>query len=108
MGGIEEIKNLLYRIYGEQAGNQALEKVRLLIDGFPKKTSEKTAFFSQEDVILITYGDSLHREGQAPIGSLHDFAKTHLKGAISTIHFLPFFPFSSDDGFSVMDFHAII
>jgi sucrose phosphorylase len=78
-----------------------------LIDGFPKKTAEKAAFFSQEDVILITYGDSLQREGQTPIGTLHDFAKTHLKGAISTIHFLPFFPFSSDDGFSVMDFHAI-
>ncbi|MGD9302799.1 MAG: alpha-amylase family glycosyl hydrolase [Desulfobacterales bacterium] len=107
MAGIEEIKNLLYRIYGEQSGNQALEKIRLLIDGFPKKKSEKAAFFSQEDVILITYGDSLQRQGQAPIGTLHDFAKTHLKGAISTIHFLPFFPFSSDDGFSVMDFYAI-
>jgi sucrose phosphorylase len=107
MAGIEEIKKLLHRIYGEQAGNQALQKIRLLIDDFPKKTSKKAAFFSQEDVILITYGDSLHREGQTPIGTLQDFAKTHLKGAISTIHFLPFFPFSSDDGFSVMDFHAI-
>jgi len=107
MTGIEKIKKLLHRIYGEQAGNRALEKIRIMIDAFPKKASEKAMFFSEKDVILITYGDSLKREGQAPIDTLHDFAKTYLKGAISTIHFLPFFPFSSDDGFSVMDFYAI-
>ncbi|UCG07277.1 MAG: alpha-glucosidase C-terminal domain-containing protein [Desulfobacterales bacterium] len=107
MAGIEKIKKLLQRIYGEEEGNQALEKIRLLIADFPEKKSEPDAFFSQEDVVLITYGDSLQRKGQTPIATLHDFAKTHLKGAISTIHFLPFFPFSSDDGFSVKDFYAI-
>jgi sucrose phosphorylase len=30
-----------------------------------------------------------------------------LKGLFSTIHFLPFFPYSSDDGFSVIDFFSI-
>ncbi|UCE51071.1 MAG: alpha-glucosidase C-terminal domain-containing protein [Desulfobacterales bacterium] len=107
MEDIERIKKLLHRIYGEKAGNQALKKILPLIENFPKKKSEKDPFFSQEDVVLITYGDSLQKAGEPPIATLHDFAKTHLKGAISTIHFLPFFPFSSDDGFSVMDFHAI-
>jgi sucrose phosphorylase len=58
-------------------------------------------------VVLITYGDSLLKKGEAPLVTLHTFANTYLKGAISNIHFLPFFPYSSDDGFSVMDFHAI-
>jgi sucrose phosphorylase len=104
---MESIRQLLHRIYGEKDGNQALEKILPLIENFPKKKSETDAFFSQEDVVLITYGDSLLKAGQPPMGTLHDFAGAHLQGAISTIHFLPFFPFSSDDGFSVMDFHAI-
>jgi len=56
---------------------------------------------------LITYGDSLLGEGQVPLVTLHDFANTYLKDAISTVHFLPFFPWSSDDGFSVIDFSTI-
>jgi sucrose phosphorylase len=49
----------------------------------------------------------LKKDGEAPLATLHEFAKTYLNGAISNIHFLPFFPYSSDDGFSVMDFFEI-
>jgi sucrose phosphorylase len=104
---MDDIKQLLHRIYGQKKGDQAFEKILALIEKFPKIKSETDAFFSQEDVVLITYGDSLLKEDELPIKTLQDFALNHLKGAISTIHFLPFFPFSSDDGFSVMDFHAI-
>ncbi|MGD8878587.1 MAG: alpha-amylase family glycosyl hydrolase, partial [Syntrophobacterales bacterium] len=69
--------------------------------------SDKEGYFSQEDVVLITYGDSLLGKGQVPLVTLHDFANTYLKDGISTVHFLPFFPWSSDDGFSVMDFSTI-
>ncbi len=58
-------------------------------------------------MVLITYGDSLKKEGEAPLATLHGFANQYLKGAISNVHFLPFFPYSSDDGFSVMDFFEI-
>ncbi len=58
-------------------------------------------------MVLITYGDSLLGEGQVPLVTLHNFANTYLKDAISTVHFLPFFPWSSDDGFSVVDFSTI-
>ncbi len=104
---MERIKKFLHRIYGEKEGGRAFEKILALIENFPKMKSQTDAFFSQEDVVLITYGDSLLKADEQPIRTLHGFARTHLKGAISTVHFLPFFPFSSDDGFSVMDFHAI-
>jgi sucrose phosphorylase len=107
MENIEKIKKLLNGIYGEKKGDQAFERVNALIENFPESKSESESFFSQEDVVLITYGDSLLKEDQEPIKTLHDFGLNYLKGAVSTIHFLPFFPFSSDDGFSVMDFHAI-
>jgi glycosidase len=58
-------------------------------------------------VVLITYGDTLRNNGEAPLSTCHDFAKKHLRGVVSAIHFLPFFPYSSDDGFSVIDFFTI-
>lgn len=58
-------------------------------------------------MILITYGDSLLPDGEAPLVGLHDFARRHLAGAISGIHLLPFFPYSSDYGFAVEDYLAV-
>ncbi len=59
MNRIEGIKQLLHRIYGQKMGDQVFEKILALIESFPKMKSETDAFFSQEDVVLITYGDSL-------------------------------------------------
>jgi sucrose phosphorylase len=107
MKGIETIKQLLNNIYGEVNGRLAFERISPLIENGPAPKRKKQGYFSQEDVILITYGDSIKKEGQAPVATLHDFAVGYLEGAISGIHFLPFFPYSSDDGFSVIDFFAI-
>jgi glucosylglycerate phosphorylase len=101
------MKRILQRIYGEREGESAYERIIPLIEKFPVQQSDKEGYFSQEDVVLITYADSLLGRGQVPLVTLHDFANTYLKDAISTIHFLPFFPWSSDDGFSVMDFFSI-
>jgi sucrose phosphorylase len=107
MEGVDRLKHLLERIYGENTAALALQRVMPLIESFQSQKSKKEEYFSQEDVVLITYGDSLLKKGEAPLVTLHNFANKYLKGAISNIHFLPFFPYSSDDGFSVMDFHAI-
>jgi glycosidase len=107
MANLAEVKRLLKKIYGDREGELALERIMPLIEQFPVQKSDKEGYFSQEDVVLITYGDSFLGKGQVPLVTLHDFANTYLKDAISTVHFLPFFPWSSDDGFSVMDFFAI-
>ncbi|MGD8258014.1 MAG: alpha-amylase family glycosyl hydrolase [Desulfobacterales bacterium] len=107
MDGMQKVKELLFEIYGEKKGQSAFERLLPIIEKFPAQKRKKQEFFSQEDVVLITYGDSLMQEGQTSIATLNQFANQYLKGAISTIHFLPFFPYSSDDGFSVMDFFAI-
>ncbi len=107
MNPVEDIRHLLHGIYGEENGNRALERISPLIENFPRRARRKQGYFSQEDVVLITYGDTLCKQGESPLATLHDFAKKYLKSAVSAIHFLPFFPYSSDDGFSVMDFHAI-
>jgi glycosidase len=56
---------------------------------------------------LITYGDTLNKKGELPLRTLYEFAVSQFKHVFSTIHILPFFPFSSDDGFSVIDFFAV-
>ncbi|MDX2502726.1 MAG: alpha-amylase family glycosyl hydrolase [Deltaproteobacteria bacterium] len=104
---MDTVKQLLIKIYGEQTGKLALERLAPVIDKFPAVPGSKKEFFSQEDIILITYGDTLSRAEQAPLATLHEFAAGYLKGAVSAVHFLPFFPYSSDDGFSVSDFFAI-
>ena len=59
------------------------------------------------DAILITYGDQLRQPGAPPLRVLADFCDTHLRGIISGLHLLPFYPYSSDDGFSVIDYTAV-
>ncbi|MGD9180515.1 MAG: alpha-amylase family glycosyl hydrolase [Desulfobacterales bacterium] len=107
MESMDKVKDLLKKIYGQATGTLALERIAPVIEKYAVKKSKKESYFSQKDVVLITYGDSLKKDGQAPLATLHAFANQYLKGAISNIHFLPFFPYSSDDGFAVMDFFQI-
>ncbi|MBL8965460.1 MAG: hypothetical protein JNG85_00550, partial [Spirochaetaceae bacterium] len=62
--------------------------------------------FQAGDAILIAYGDMLKGAG-APLGILADFCGRRLAGRFSHLHLLPFFPSSSDEGFSVMDFGVV-
>ncbi len=107
MESMDTIKDLLKKIYGQETGSLAFERIGPLITKYDLKKRKKESYFSQEDVVLITYGDSLKKDDEAPLATLHEFAGQYLKGAVSHLHFLPFFPYSSDDGFSVMDFFEI-
>jgi len=60
--------------------------------------------WDETDNILITYGNSIMNNDELPLHTLHKFLNDHLKDNIKSVHILPFFPFSSDDGFSVMDY----
>jgi glucosylglycerate phosphorylase len=59
------------------------------------------------DALLITYGDTLRGPDDAPLAALREFALRRLKGRVSGIHLLPFFPYSSDYGFAVNDYLAV-
>lgn len=66
-----------------------------------------TNHWSEQDIIMITYGDSVLAENEKPLVTLHDFINRYLQDHINSIHILPFFPYSSDDGFSVIDYSAV-
>ena len=66
-----------------------------------------TNHWSESDIILITYGDSIISQKQPPLKTLKTFLDTYLKSTINSVHILPFFPYSSDDGFSVIDYRQV-
>ena len=61
----------------------------------------------ENDVTLITYGNSIESGEERPLQSLNKFLRKHLKETISTVHILPFTLYSSDDGFSVIDYFEV-
>ncbi|MDJ0680052.1 MAG: sugar phosphorylase, partial [Xenococcaceae cyanobacterium MO_167.B52] len=65
--------------------------------------------FTEKDLIVITYGDLLYSESSSPLATLVNFLAQvpGFKKAINTLHILPFFPYSSDHGFSITDFRAV-
>jgi glucosylglycerate phosphorylase len=108
MAHMGRIADLLIRIYGQSKGQVALEQIGDLLAAFTAASlSTHSGYPDQKEIVLITYGDSLRRADQDPLKTLHAFVRHHLHKVISTIHFLPFFPYSSDDGFSVVDYLQI-
>lgn len=63
--------------------------------------------WDQRDIMMITYGDSLLKEGEKPLHTLHGFLNQYCQDFIGSVHILPFFPYSSDDGFAVINFKAV-
>ncbi|MCF6445831.1 sugar phosphorylase [Nereida sp. MMG025] len=87
----------------------------LVIDAFwpkgaPRRQRARAAgnsLWSQKDALLITYGNSVIDGVHKPLDLLADFLATYLDGTLNAVHILPFFPYTSDDGFAVSDFRAV-
>ncbi|MCX2778883.1 sugar phosphorylase [Microbulbifer thermotolerans] len=63
--------------------------------------------WDETDVMVITYGNTILSEKQHPLKALHHFLKTHFTMLINSVHILPFFPYSSDDGFAVINYKRV-
>jgi sucrose phosphorylase len=73
----------------------------------PRQKNQPAEHWSQRDMILITYGDSITASDEKPLVTLKTFLKAHLADHLTIVHVLPFFPYSSDDGFAVMDYYKV-
>lgn len=103
----DEMRSITEMIYGHDLGKLAFERVAELLENFEGSIHPALARFSQADTVLITYGDTIKGDEGSALRSLQTFAGQYLKDSFSAIHLLPFFPFSSDDGFSVIDYKAV-
>jgi sucrose phosphorylase len=106
------LDHLLY-LYEEPAAQPAFERLRSLLDDYRTRLAFKRrewagkSWLSQADSLLITYADQVREAGKAPLQSLADFCNQFLSGVVSGIHLLPFYPWTSDDGFSVVDYRIV-
>src|SRR5215831_13028162 len=107
----QSIADHLNFLYGPRA-DVALEPrlQQVLAKYFPASGSRaaprRASALTERDAILITYADQVRREGTPHLRTLGAFLDKHASSAISAVHLLPFFPSSSDDGFSVVDYYA--
>jgi len=101
---IQQWVDHLMNIYGDKKLAETIVndlQKRLASYVIPNKKQQN---LDQHDAVLITYGDSINKEREYPLKTLYEFLEHHVGDAISTVHILPFFPYSSDDGFSVIDY----
>jgi len=93
-------------LYGEARAATTLEKLQTILN-LTRPAPVRTFSLSERDVILITYGDMARRSDEPPLATLHQLLKQTIHDEINSVHILPFYPYSSDDGFSVIDFYAV-
>ena len=106
----EIIEEKLTFIYGEKRSKKIIIEIEKLLKKFSKNISfqnKKKTFLNEKDVVLITYGDNIQAANKNPLQSLLKFADDYLDQTINIIHILPFYPYSSDDGFSVIDYKKV-
>ena len=102
-----KIREYLAALYGVEHAGGVYQALEARIEAMPRPKRPQRYRFGPADAVLITYGHSLNRKGEAPLKTLRRFCRRHLADAFNTIHILPFFPFSSDDGFSVIDYTQV-
>jgi sucrose phosphorylase len=103
---IRKIESRLRFIYKEQYSEDILKKLNDVISSYEVQINSG-AKWDEKDVVLITYGDSIKQDNEIPLRTLKSFLNKNLKEQLSVVHILPFFPYSSDDGFSVIDFRQV-
>lgn len=100
----------LVTVYGEATACALLPRLEALLARYrpPIPPSARGLLpLSERDVLLITYADQVQAPPAAPLAVLGDFLDRHTAGLLSGVHLLPFYPYTSDDGFSVVDYLAV-
>ncbi len=102
----QRIRERLAFLYPDSDGEDLFRRTMAVINQYQIYLGRRHPYrhWNQQDVMLISYGDSIRTEGSLPLQTLNRFLNDNLLGVVSTVHLLPFFPYSSDDGFAVIDY----
>ncbi len=102
----QRIRERLAFLFPDADGEDLYRRVMAVIDQYQIYLGRRQPYrhWNLQDVMLISYGDSIRTEGSLPLQTLNRFLNDYLIGVVSTVHLLPFFPYSSDDGFAVIDY----
>ncbi len=108
----KRIEQLLTFVYDEATARSLQRKLQDLVERY---RTQMTAVrdgrphspFSERDIVLITYGDQISEPGVAPLQTLDEVLHERIASFVNSVHILPFYPYTSDDGFSVVDYKAV-
>lgn len=99
----EEIVPLLELLYPGRA-DEVARRIVTLTEGRSgpgrDRPDESTAF-------LIAYGDAIRREGETALHTLGEVLRDQVGDLVTDVHLLPIFPWTSDDGFAVVDHREV-
>ena len=104
---MKKILDHLAFLYGEEKASQLCERAQTLVDGYRAQISTHCSDLTEHDSVLITYGDQVQSPNEKPLQILNSFCEKYLANIVSGIHILPFYPWTSDDGFSVVDYRKV-
>jgi len=101
------INKRLHKLYPEEIAQRAVNDIIDLIFKYKQRIDSQEYHLSEKDVVLISYGDQVHFDHEPSLKTLNEFMNKYLDGIINSLHILPFYPSSSDSGFSVVNYSAV-
>lgn len=103
------IRPLLSIAYPPDVVELLIQQIYNLVHPYLHDTGEENwRKWSHNSVLMITYGDSLvSQDDRTPLSVLAGFLEAHLQDTITGVHILPFFPYTSDDGFAIVDYTEV-
>ncbi len=104
------MRDRLAKLYGKEQAEELATRLYHLIGRYGIDATESRTTrpqWTERDAVLITYADIVRKKGEPPLRTLKNFLQRRARHAINTVHFLPFYPSSSDGGFSVKDYRAL-
>ncbi|OSK30642.1 ABC transporter permease subunit [Escherichia coli] len=104
----QKITDYLDEIYGGTFTATHLQKLVTRLESAKRLiTQRRKKHWDESDVVLITYADQFHSNDLKPLPTFNQFYHQWLQSIFSHVHLLPFYPWSSDDGFSVIDYQQV-
>jgi sucrose phosphorylase len=112
---LKYIKDILRVIYSKETASEVFGDLKNLMDVYgraevikeKRKKYNDRVLLNEKDAVLITYPDTIYEEGEKPLVTLLHFLKKHVRGAVTGVHILPYFPSSSDGGFAVINYKEV-
>ena len=96
--------SLIYKKHNSRELNKLCAEIKKIFP--PNSKKKKNILWDEKDCFLITYADSIKKSQENNFSTLRLFLNKYCKD-FSYIHVLPFYPYSSDDGFAVIDYEKI-
>ena len=104
---MKNLLSFLALLYGTDRAPQLYARLEQLIADYRVRIPARDGELTERDSLLITYGDQVLSSTEKPLQGLDRFCKKYLADVVNGIHILPFYPWTSDDGFSVVDYRKV-